>query len=97
MKDFTITSLGTLTLQATKDVSITAVTGDCTLKAGNKMNIRSDQSFDMHSESANFVWTCATTTEFNIGTSLSLTSGTTQDYTAGGDITMQGGPNINLN
>jgi len=78
-------------------MSLTAINNDCTLKAGDKMNIRSTNSFDMHSDDANFVWTCATTTEFNIGTSLNLTSGTTQDYTAGGDITMQGGPNINLN
>jgi hypothetical protein len=89
MKDFTITSLGTLTFQATNNVSITAVTGDCTVKAGAKMNLRSDQSFNMHSESANFIWACAST--------LSLTSGAAQTYTAGGDITMSGGPNINLN
>ena len=81
MKDFTITSLGSLTFQASKNVSITALAGDCTVKAGNKMNLRSDKSFDMHSESAN----------------LTVTTASTQDYTAGGDITMQGGPNINLN
>jgi hypothetical protein len=95
--DYTITSFGSMSFTAKKNMSLTAINNDCTLKAGDKMNIRSTNSFDMHSDDANFVWTCATTTEFNIGTSLNLTSGTTQDYTAGGDITMQGGPNINLN
>jgi hypothetical protein len=52
MKDFTITSLGTLTFQASNNVSITALSGDCTVKAGNKMNIRSSNKLDMHSDSA---------------------------------------------
>lgn len=74
MKDFTITSLGNLTLQATKNISVTAVTGDCTVKAGNKMNLRSDQSFDMHSESANLNVSTLTTTVFNSGGNYSVTA-----------------------
>jgi uncharacterized protein (DUF2345 family) len=78
-----------MTLQAGKNMSITAVSDDCTLKAGTKMNIRADQSIDMHSESANMIITTATTIDYTAGGAI--------NGTAGGDMTLVGGPNINLN
>jgi hypothetical protein len=53
------------------------------------MNIRADQSIDMHSESANMIITTATTIDYTAGGAI--------NGTAGGDMTLVGGPNINLN
>jgi hypothetical protein len=52
MKDYSLTTSGISSIQSTKNISINSVTEDCSIKAGGKMNIRSDQKLDMHSESA---------------------------------------------
>jgi hypothetical protein len=57
MKDYTLTTSGISSIQSTKNISINSVSEDCSIKAGGKMNIRSDLKLDMHSESSNMILT----------------------------------------
>jgi hypothetical protein len=57
MKDYSLTTSGISSIQSTKNISINSVSEDCSIKAGGKMNIRSDLKLDMHSESSNMILT----------------------------------------
>jgi hypothetical protein len=74
MKDYSLTTSGISSIQSTKNISINSVTEDCSIKAGGKMNIRSDQSFDLHSENANLNVSTKETTVFNSGGDYSVTA-----------------------
>ena len=79
---------GSITTVAKNNLSTTTVSGITSFKSGDKLNMKSAAAMHVKSE---------TTLTENVGTSKTSTTGSTWGHTSGGDITVTGGPNINLN
>ena len=82
-----ITTMNKLNVFAQKDYSMTTV-GKLTITSKGNIKVETP---------ANYARTVTGTLTDNITGAVTETYGSTQDTTAGGDITINGGPNINLN
>ena len=79
---------GSITAVAKKDFSTTTVSGITSFKSGGKLNMKSAAAMLINPE---------TTLTETVGTTRTSTTGSTWSHTSSGDITITGGPNINLN
>ena len=82
------TSAGSWVLVAKQNVTTTTESGITSFKSGSTLNMKSATAMTINPE---------TTLTQTVGTAWTSTTGTTWDHTSGGDITITGGPNINLN
>jgi len=74
--------------EAFTDISQTSVTGITSMKSGDKLNMKSALAMTIHTE---------TSLLERVNTSKISTTGSTWNHTSGADITIVGGPNIELN
>ena len=79
---------GSITVLAYENLSTSTVSGITSFKSGDKLNMKSAAAMLINPE---------TTLTETVGTSKTSTTGSTWGHTSGGDITVTGGPNINLN
>ena len=83
-----ISGEGSISAVAYENLSTSTVSGITSFKSGDKLNMKSAAAMHVKSE---------TTLTENVGTTKTSTTGTTWGHTSGGDITITGGPNIELN
>ena len=83
-----VSSGGTITAVADQNLSTSTVSGIMSFKSGGKLNMKSAAAMLINPE---------TTLTETVGTTRTSTTGSTWSHTSSGDITITGGPNINLN
>jgi hypothetical protein len=76
------------TVLAKTNISQSTISGIMSLKSGDTLNIKSAAAMTINPE---------TTLSQIVGTSWTGTTGTTWNHTSSGNITITGGPDINLN
>ena len=85
---YIISHAGSLDMTIDQNLTTLTLSGITSFNSGSTLDINSLTAMTFNSK---------TTLTQTVGTSWSSTTGTTWDHTSGGDITITGGPNINLN
>ena len=83
-----ITTDSDYSLSVNSDLSQSTISGIVSIKSGSTLNMKSAAAMTINPE---------TTLTQTVGTAWTSTTGTTWNHTSSGDITITGGPNINLN